>query len=152
MPEAEKSSARRKRFQRITAWLAVLCVTLVFSAASAASVPESGGKILTVADADRTFGNGRRADINGIAVVSLYGTWREMGRQYGMLMKDRLILRIRDNGRYYDLTEQSRMLHPENPAEHIGLRLVFGCADEVRYSHAFRLNNVSVSVSMPAEE
>ena len=69
-----------------------------------------------------------------------------------MLMKDRLILRIRDNGRYYDLTEQSRMLHPENPAEHIGLRLVFGCADEVRYSHAFRLNHVSVSVSMPAEE
>ena len=90
MSETEKSGIERKSFQRITAWLAVLCIALVFSPASAASIPESSGKILTVADADRTFENGLRADVNGIAVVSLYGTWREMGRQYGMLMKDRL--------------------------------------------------------------
>ena len=90
MSETEKSGIKRKSFQRITAWLAVLCIALVFSPASAASIPESSGKILTVADADRTFENGLRADVNGIAVVSLYGTWREMGRQYGMLMKDRL--------------------------------------------------------------
>ena len=90
MSETEKSGIKRKSFQRITAWLAVLCIALVFSSASAASIPESSGKILTVADADRTFENGLRADVNGIAVVSLYGTWREMGRQYGMLMKDRL--------------------------------------------------------------
>ena len=90
MSETEKSGIKRKSFQRITAWLAVLCIALVFSPASAASIPESSGKILTVADADRTFENGLRADVNGITVVSLYGTWREMGRQYGMLMKDRL--------------------------------------------------------------
>lgn len=90
MSETEKSGIKRKSFRRITAWLAVLCIALVFSPASAASIPESSGKILTVADADRTFENGLRADVNGIAVVSLYGTWREMGRQYGMLMKDRL--------------------------------------------------------------
>ena len=90
MSETGKSSVKRKGIQRITAWLAVLCIALVFSPASVASVPESSGKILTVADADRTFENGLRADVNGIAVVSLYGTWREMGRQYGMLMKDRL--------------------------------------------------------------
>ena len=90
MSETEKSGIKRKSFQRITAWLAVLCIALVFSPASAASIPESSGKILTVADADRTFENGLRADVNGITVVSLYGTWHEMGRQYGMLMKDRL--------------------------------------------------------------
>ncbi len=85
-----KSSVKNKRIRRIAAWLAVLCLTFVFSAASAASVPENGAKILTVSDADRIFEKGFRADINGITVVSLYGTWREMGRQYGMLMKDRL--------------------------------------------------------------
>ena len=90
MTEIVKSGVKGKRFRRIAVWLAVLCLTFVFSAASAASVPESSEKILTVADADRTFEKGLRADINGITVVSLYGTWREMGRQYGMLMKDRL--------------------------------------------------------------
>lgn len=58
--------------------------------ASAASIPENDGKVLTVADADCIFENGLRAESGGITVVSLYGTWREMGRQYGMLMKDRL--------------------------------------------------------------
>ena len=90
MPEIETSGMKKKALRRIAAWLAVLCLTFVFSAASAASVPENGAKILTVLDADRTFEKGLRADINGITVVSLYGTWREMGRQYGMLMKDRL--------------------------------------------------------------
>ena len=90
MNEIINSCVKRKRLRRIAAWLAVLCLTFAFSTASAASVPENGEKILTVADADRTFEKGLRADINGIAVVSLYGTWHEMGRQYGMLMKDRL--------------------------------------------------------------
>lgn len=90
MNEIINSCVKRKRLRRIAAWLAVLCLTFVFSAASAASVPENGAKILTVSDADRTFEKGLWADINGITVVSLYGTWREMGRQYGMLMKDRL--------------------------------------------------------------
>ena len=64
----------------------ILALCLILPACGSAS----GEKILTVADADRTFEKGLRADINGITVVSLYGTWREMGRQYGMLMKDRL--------------------------------------------------------------
>ena len=74
MSEIAKSGIKRNTLRRIAAWLAVLCLTFVFSAASAASVPENGEKILTVADADRTFEKGLRADINGITVVSLYGT------------------------------------------------------------------------------
>ena len=90
MTEIRKTGIRRKLFQRTIAWMAVLCFTLFSGTACAAPEPESSGKILTAADADQSFEQGIRADINGITVVSLYGTWREMGRQYGMLMKDRL--------------------------------------------------------------
>ena len=69
-----------------------MALLLVFSActAIASSLPETGETILTVRDADQSFEKGVLAERNGITVVSLYGTWREMGRQYGMLMKDRL--------------------------------------------------------------
>lgn len=90
MSETVQSDMKRKGFRRIAACLAALCLLFAVSPLSAESVRESAGKILTVADADRTFENGLRAEMNGITVVSLYGTWREMGRQYGMLMKDRL--------------------------------------------------------------
>ena len=77
--------------KRIVVWITVLL--LVFSActAFASSSPEAGERILTVQDADQFFEKGVRAERNGITVVSLCGTWREMGRQYGMLMKDRLM-------------------------------------------------------------
>ena len=90
MSETVYFGVKRKGFRRAAAWLAALCLAFAFGTASAAPVPENGGRTLTIADADRTFENGLRADVNGITVVSLYGTWREMGRQYGMLMKDRL--------------------------------------------------------------
>ena len=89
MSETVYFGVKRKGFRRAAAWLAALCLAFAFGTASAAPVPENGGRTLTIADADRTFENGLRADVNGITVVSLYGTWREMGRQYGMLMKDR---------------------------------------------------------------
>jgi hypothetical protein len=46
--------------------------------------------VLAAVDADQTFEQGSKASMNNINVVSLHGTWREMGRQYGMLMKDEL--------------------------------------------------------------
>jgi len=52
--------------------------------------PEKEEPVLTAADADLTFEQGSKASMNNISVVSLHGTWREMGRQYGMLMKDEL--------------------------------------------------------------
>ena len=51
------------------------------------SVKETSGKILTAGNPDQTFERGNRTGLNGISVVSLYGTWYEMGRQYGALMK-----------------------------------------------------------------
>ncbi|MBR5109629.1 MAG: alpha/beta hydrolase [Clostridia bacterium] len=46
--------------------------------------------VITAKGADRFFEQGSKASMNGVSVVSLRGTWREMGRQYGMLMKDEL--------------------------------------------------------------
>jgi hypothetical protein len=45
---------------------------------------------LTIKDAKQVFEKGVRASKNKISVVNLQGTWYEMGRQYGMLMKSEL--------------------------------------------------------------
>ena len=80
----------RKTTGRIMTWMTIMALILMCGTAAASSTPENGEKILTVQDADRAFEGGIRAEMDGIAVVSLYGTWREMGRQYGMLMKKEL--------------------------------------------------------------
>lgn len=79
-----------KIIRRITAWIMALLIVFSACMAVASSAPETGEKILTVQDADQSFEKGVRAERDGVTVVSLYGTWREMGRQYGMLMQDRL--------------------------------------------------------------
>ena len=72
----------------------ILLVLMLFvfmtDSAGAVSEPEKGQPALTAMDVDQTFEQGSKASVNNISVVSLYGTWREMGRQYGMLMKDEL--------------------------------------------------------------
>ena len=56
----------------------------------------------------------------------------------------RLILRLRDDGRRFDLVERYKMINPDDPTKNIGLRIVFAKADEVKYSSALSLNNVCV--------
>ena len=58
-----------------------------------------------------------------------------------------LVLRLRDDCRPYDLTEQYKLLHPDDPFSHIGLRLVYASADDVSYSHALDLNNVCIRIA-----
>lgn len=79
-----------KQIRIFAAWMAALLFALSLGAAAASSAPESGEQALAAGDVGLSFGEGFRADRNGIIVVSLSGTWYEMGRQYGMLMKDRL--------------------------------------------------------------
>ena len=57
-----------------------------------------------------------------------------------------LILRLRDNGRPFDLTERYKLLNPDDPVSGLGLRIVFAAAENVNYSHAFDLNNVCIRV------
>ncbi len=57
------------------------------------AVPEStvpAESPVTLADADQTFDQGVKAKRDHISIVSLRGTWYEMGRQYGSLMKEEL--------------------------------------------------------------
>ncbi len=61
-----------------------------------------------------------------------------------LIGEDRLILRLRDDGRRFDLVERYKMINPDDPTKNIGLRIVFAKADEVRYSSALSLNNVCI--------
>ena len=70
--------------------VSLLFVVMMAGTAYASSEPENEEPVLTVEDADQTFEQGSKASLNNISVVNLHGTWREMGRQYGMLMKDEL--------------------------------------------------------------
>ncbi|MBQ6500462.1 MAG: ATP-binding protein [Mogibacterium sp.] len=72
---------------------------------------------------------------------------REKYMEYRFIIIGRwLILRLRDNGRPFDLTERYKLLDPDDPASGMGLRIVFAAAENVNYSHAFDLNNVCIRV------
>ncbi len=51
---------------------------------------ENTQETITIADADQEFEQGRKAVRGDIKIVDLRGTWRQMGRQYGYLMKEEL--------------------------------------------------------------
>ena len=68
-----------------------------------------------------------------------------------MITGSMLMIRLRDNGKPFDLTEQYKMLDPDVPDRNIGLRLVFAAADEVSYNSTMDLNNVYVRVRRVSE-
>ncbi len=75
----------KKFFSR---WMVLsLCLTVDCFAVTASATDE---QTLTIKDAVQSFEQGVKASKNNIGVVSLHGTWYEMGRQYGMLMKKEL--------------------------------------------------------------
>ena len=76
--------------RKVLILLALLLFVMMTENALAASEPEKQEPAPAAMDADQTFEQGSKTSVNNISVVSLHGTWREMGRQYGMLMKDEL--------------------------------------------------------------
>ena len=60
---------------------------------------------------------------------------------------DTLVLRLRDDGRPFDLTERYKLINPDDPTHNIGLRIIFASADEVFYNSALNLNNVCIKVN-----
>ena len=72
---------------RLIAWTVLLAAPVSCAAATEAV---GGMPVITAESAGTTFEGGSRVNANGVCVVSLYGTWYEMGRQYGALMKDEL--------------------------------------------------------------
>lgn len=64
-----------------------------FGPARVMAAPKTASSVegsITASDAVQTFEMGRKAERGDIKVVDLRGTWRQMGRQYGSLMKDEL--------------------------------------------------------------
>lgn len=58
-----------------------------------------------------------------------------------------MILRLRDDGRPFNLVERYRMIHSDDPAKNIGLRIIFAGADEVSYHSSMNLNNVCIRIN-----
>lgn len=67
-----------------------LLSALILCALMLASVVGAAAAAITPADADLTFENGSRVRVNDLTLVSLHGTWYEMGRQYGYLLSEEL--------------------------------------------------------------
>lgn len=62
-----------------------------------------------------------------------------------------LLLRLRDDGRRFDLVDRYKMINPDDPTKNIGLRIVFASAEDVSYSSAFNMNNVCVKCAIDAQ-
>ena len=77
-----------KTWDRIACFLLVFLVMMMPWNGLAES--EGAGGILSAEYPARSFEMGTKASMNGISVVDLHGTWHEMGRQYGALLKDEL--------------------------------------------------------------
>ncbi|MBR6823259.1 MAG: ATP-binding protein [Clostridia bacterium] len=65
-----------------------------------------------------------------------------------VIIDDILYLRLRDDCRRFDLVERYNIIRPQDPTKNIGLRIIFGIADDVSYSSAFNMNNVCVKYSI----
>ena len=64
-----------------------------------------------------------------------------------MIAGDKLFLRLRDDGRPFNLTERYKMLNPDDPTRNIGLRIIFAGADDVSYNSSMSLNNVCIRIN-----
>lgn len=57
------------------------------------------------------------------------------------------LLRFRDNAGRFDPVEYDKMHRDDDPAAHIGLRMVMRIADDVRYVDSMGLNNLTIKIS-----
>lgn len=75
-------------------WNRIACCLLVFFVAlmpwSGLAETEDAEGIPSAESPARSFEAGTKTGMNGVSVVDLHGTWHEMGRQYGALLKDEL--------------------------------------------------------------
>ncbi len=72
------------RKRQLVIWIVLLLLAVNVSAGA------EDGLILTKENPTQYFRQGIRVSGNGVSVVNLYGTWYEMGQQYGALLKKEL--------------------------------------------------------------
>ena len=59
---------------------------------------------------------------------------------------DEYILRIRDDCIIFDPVKQLELYSDDEPAHHLGLRMIIGMAKQVRHTSVLKLNNLLVRV------
>ncbi len=59
---------------------------------------------------------------------------------------DELKLRFCDNGRLFDLKQWFELFHSDDPASHIGIRMLFGLASDISYMNTMNTNNVIIKL------
>ena len=57
-----------------------------------------------------------------------------------------VILRIKDDCIPFDPQERSRLTNPEDPAENIGIRMVWQMAEEIQYRNILGLNVLTIRI------
>lgn len=57
-----------------------------------------------------------------------------------------LVIRIRDDGIPFDPVDWLKRNHPDDPLSGVGIRIIVGLAEEVRYVPAMGLNNILIKV------
>ena len=62
------------------------------------------------------------------------------------LVKDKLVLRFRDNGNTFDLTKWFKIFRSEDSASHLGIRILIGLAKKVSYTNALDTNNILIEL------
>ena len=86
-----------------------------------------------------------------LAVNSLEHGFNDRKRHHlelrSVISEGKLLLRLRDDGRRFDIVERYKMINPDDPTRNIGLRIVFANAEEVSYSSALNMNHVCVKWS-----
>ena len=57
-----------------------------------------------------------------------------------------LVLRMRDEGKPFDPVEYNAMVKSDDLASHLGIRMVFGVAEQVTYTNSMSQNSVTITI------
>ncbi len=66
--------------------------------------------------------------------------------------KEKLVIRIRDDGKPFDPVDWYNRNHPEDPASGVGIRAIVGLADDVRCIPSMGLNNLMITIDRERKE
>ena len=90
-------------------------------------------------------------------IADLLGTSESLGsirsltidylKAFRVIIKSaQVIIRLRDDCRPFDPKKQAELFNPEDPASHIGIRLVRKMATEFDYVNVLKLNNLLIKI------
>ena len=96
----------------------------------------------------------RKSELAGLAMEEMAGNvvahgFRKDSKKHAVDIRvvckaDDLILRIRDDCVPFDPEERSRIVDPEDITKNIGIRMIYGLAEQVRYQNMLGLNVLTI--------